>query len=174
MKIILAIAAMVAMHLTAYSQAPKAKGKAAGPVVEIKGLRLGMPEAEAAAIYRAMPDVTVAGASPKFAEDPNPLGLKYENGALSQLVFFFAPADFDQVRSALKTKYPSLKCETSSVNNRAGAKFTQEECKLASGDTMLSLSKFVNDIQTSALTMMSIKKLTDSADARQKAATSDL
>lgn len=175
MRIVLAIALLTAALSPTLAQQPKTKPKPAPapePVIELKGFKLGMPEAEAAELYRVMPEVTIAGAAPKYQH--NPIGLKYEDGVLTQFIFFFRPANFEQVRDAITSKYPMLKCEASTVTNRMGGKFTQEECTMTSAGTVLSLRKFVSDIETSSLTMMSSQKLNEAAEARRKAAAKDL
>lgn len=139
--------------------------QAADDTINIKGVYIGMPAAEAKAIDLT----TIAGIRNKYAPVANPL--KGEH-SVTGVIFFFDSSDFPTMLAAVRTKYPAIKCEESAVGNAMGAKFTQVECELKSGDVLLTLNRYVSDIKTSVLALDSQSALDAraAADAAKKAA----
>jgi hypothetical protein len=118
------------------------------PALEIKGLKIGMTEKEA--YDKSIYGFTIGGVSPK-----NPIDLKYHDGKLDRLSFVFTPEGFNAVLEAVKSKYPSLKCNNSSVSNAMGASFQQMICMLESPEATLIIRRFTTSIDTSTLTLTS-------------------
>jgi len=142
--------------------------------IEIKGLRLGMTMAEVESKVGKLPlkNFTIAGVKGKY-EDSNPVIIKFYEGKLDVFVFFFDANHFDDVLEAVKTKYPSLECAKSNVSNAMGASFDQVKCNLHDQSGSLSLSRFVSDIKTSALSLMSDRAIKETKD-KQKEKRKDL
>ena len=92
----------------------------------------------------------IANVSGKF-----PVRLAFHEGKLDELMFFFSSKSFNDVRKAVIPKYPELRCTDSIVTSPAGAKYEQVNCKLEDQLGMLKLDKFVLDIETSALILIS-------------------
>jgi hypothetical protein len=123
-----------------------------GQHVEINGLRLGMTETEIEKKFGALPlnNFQIANVSGKF-----PVRLAFHEGKLDELMFFFSSKNFNDVRQAVISKYPELKCAESPVTSPTGAKYYQVNCKLEEQFGTLKLDRFVRDIDTSALILIS-------------------
>jgi hypothetical protein len=132
-------------------------GNANSQKIEIKGLRLGMTNAEVEAKVGPLPltNFTVAGASSKYT-DASP---EFYEGKLDSFSFYFNAEQFDDVLGAVKSKYPALRCVKSKVANAMGASFTQVNCQLRDTKGALHLTRFVNDISTSSLTLTSDRRI---------------
>jgi hypothetical protein len=128
-------------------------GYAYSQKIEIKGLRLGMTTEEAEAKVGPMPllNFTIAGVPGKYA-DSSP---DFHDGKLDSFAFYFDSAHFDDVFAAVKSKYPALRCVKSKVVNALGASFTQLDCHLRDKTGDLTLTRFINDINTSGLSLRS-------------------
>jgi hypothetical protein len=122
--------------------------------LEIKGIKIGMTEDEA---YRKENfDFTIGGVRAKNLNDL-PLKLTFHDGKLDRLTFLFTPDGFDMVLEAVKSKYPMLKCAESNVSNVMGASFQQMICMLEGSDSILSIRRFTDNIETSSLTLTSLR-----------------
>jgi len=123
-----------------------------GQGIEIKGLRLGMTKTEIEKKFGTLPlnNFTIADVSGKF-----PVRLEFYEGKLDELMFFFSPKSFDDVRKAVVSKNPELKCTDSTITSPKGESYKQVNCKLVDMLGTLRLDRFVRDIDTSALTLMS-------------------
>ena|SRR6185369_16861620 len=141
-----AILASLALLATIHSTAAYAQG------IEIKGLRLGMTKAEIEKKFGPLPinAFTIADVSGKF-----PVRLEFYEGKLDELMFFFSSKDFNDVRKAVISKNPDLKCTDSTVTSPAGKSYNQVNCKLADQLGTLRVDRFVRDIDTSAVTLTS-------------------
>ena len=147
-------------------------GGIAQPIdIEIKGIRIGMTKAELHQLHSDLKGFTVAGVRSKYEHVP--LGLRYRDDLLDQVAFYFHSTGFRQVLEALKEKYPTLACETNNVSNAMGATFEQQKCSLEDANSVLHLSRFVNDTRTSGLTLMSKKSLQEQID-KSKAQKKDI
>ncbi len=91
-----------------------------------------------------------------------------EDGKLSSLNFFFDSDDFEHMMDAVREKYPKLRCQNSSVTNLYGARLTQTECSLDDQTGKLTLSRFVNDVNTSSLSLYSSKMLKEMGSRQVK------
>ncbi|KAF0216679.1 MAG: hypothetical protein FD174_3616 [Geobacteraceae bacterium] len=102
--------------------------------------------------FGALPlnNFTIANVSGKF-----PVRLAFHEGKLDELMFFFSSNSFNDVRQAVISKYPELKCTNSTVTSPTGAKYKQVNCKLEDQLGTLRLDRFVRDIDTSALILIS-------------------
>lgn len=120
--------------------------------IDIKGLRIGMPEEEIIAKHGStkLDDLTIAGAFP--IKDPR---LSLRNGRLDELVFYFDPADFSDVLSAVRSKYPKLKCRTSPHTTGIGLNINSMSCRLDVRDGTLLLTQFAGRIDTATLHILS-------------------
>lgn len=127
-------------------------GAARAQGIEIKGLRIGMTKEEVEQKIGSLParDFTIAGARSKY-----PFAPKFYDGKLDSFSFFFESGKFEEVVSAVKEKYPDLKCDDSVVTNAMGGSFAQVRCIKADELGALYLSRFVSDIKTSSLAMLS-------------------
>ena len=134
--------------------------------IEIKGLRIGMTKGEVEKKIGRLPvrDFTIAGARNKYPT----FSPEFHDGKLDLFGFFFDPDAFDEVVSAVKDKYPALICENTTVTNAMGAAFRQTQCLLRDELGTLRLSRYVNDIRTSALSLMSERKIKESLEKRNK------
>ena len=136
-------------------------------LIEIKGLRVGMTKAEVQEKFPTWKDFTIAGVRSKF--EHLPVTIKYREDQLDQLMFIFSSASFQPVLAAVKEKYPGIKCETSQVGNSIGATFEQIHCSMEDQDSVLQLSRYLSDVRTSMLTLVSKRWLDEQADkAKQK------
>jgi hypothetical protein len=127
--------------------------------IDIKGVRIGMSEEEVTAQIGKLDDFTIAGVKGKYSSAP--VSLEYHDSKLDSLMFFFDSEDFSAVLSAVKMKFPSIKCSTSTLSNAIGARFEQIDCEISDGRGLLSLSRYVDDIQTSVLSLMSRRRLNE-------------
>ena len=74
------------------------------------------------------------------------------------------------LRNALKSKYPFLTCKQSEVGNKVGGRFDQERCFIESGNAALVLQRYVVDLNTSTLSLVSSAKLQhDLQESKRKA-----
>lgn len=141
------------------------------PVIEIKGIKFGMSKVEVEAItgtYSAPKEFTIGGVSSKYKHSGPSTG--YINDKLSRFMLIFEPSQFSQVRDAVESKYPALKCQPSEVKNRMGASFSQVECTLTSPDGNLSLNKYGSDITSGYLSMVTQEEVERFKRERQKKA----
>jgi hypothetical protein len=142
----LAIITLLTLFATIYSTTAFAQG------IEIKGLRLGMTKTEIEKKFGTLPlnNFMIAGVSGKF-----PVRLEFYEGKLDELMFFFSPKSFDDVRKAVISKNPELKCTDSTITSPRGESYKQVNCKLVDQLGTLRLGRYVRDIETSALTLTS-------------------
>jgi hypothetical protein len=140
--------------------------------IEIKGLRLGMTKQEVQKKIGRLPvlNFTIAGVE----GIDGPFSPEFYQGKLDSFVFLFDPRDFDEVLSAVKGKYPALTCENSTVTNAMNARFTQTQCNLRDKQGALQLSRYVLNISTSALSLVSDRHIKDSLDKQDKKRKKDL
>jgi hypothetical protein len=128
--------------------------------IEIKGLQIGMTKAEVQEKFPTWKDFTIAGVRRKYENSPP---IRFRDEKLESLDFYFNVGSFETVLGAVKEKYPEIKCETSEVGNAMGAKFEQVYCSISDSESVLELSRYVSDIDTSALNLISKKFLDDLA-----------
>lgn len=161
--------------------------------LDIKGFWLGMPQAEAVAkgslecmrlpgttktscskSWRVRNDAvdTIAGVPTTWFN----LGI-LPNETVGSIYVTFAADQFAKVRAALESKYPTLRCENSVVQNRAGASFDQVSCEMKQGGNYLQLEKRSSKVDSSALSVISaeqFKELEQSEAARKEKAKKDI
>jgi len=144
---------------TMYSIAAFAQG------IEIKGLRLGMTKTDIEKKFGTLPvnNFTIADVPGKF-----PVRLEFYEGKLDELMFFFSSTNFNEVRKAVISKNPELKCTDSTVTSPAGKSYTQVNCKLADQLGTLRVERFVRDIDTSAVTLTSHRLFQELEKQRQE------
>ncbi len=120
--------------------------------LEIKGLRIGMPEAEIIAKHGSikLDDMTIAGAIPLKAPR-----VRLRDGKLDELVYYFDPEDFADVVAAVKGKFPKTKCRSSSYTTGVGNQLTGMSCRIDVRDGTLLLTQYAGRIDTSTLHMLS-------------------
>jgi hypothetical protein len=123
-----------------------------GQNIEINGLRLGMTKTEIEKKFGVLPlnNFKIANVSGVF-----PVRLAFHEGKLDELMFFFSSNSFNDVRQAVIPKYPELRCTDSIVTSPKGAKYKQVNCKMEDQLGTLKLDRFVMDIDTSALILIS-------------------
>jgi hypothetical protein len=124
------------------------------PVIEIKGLKIGMTEKKVSNV--GIYGFTIGGVKSKFPD--NPINLEYYEGKLDRLSFFFTPEGFDAVLEAVKSKYPLLECNDSIVSNAMGASFQQMICILEGSEATLIIRKFTSSIENSSLSLTSRRR----------------
>jgi hypothetical protein len=84
-----------------------------------------------------------------------PASIEYdENNKLESFRFTFSSRNFSTMLTAIKDKFPKLKCKNSTVSNAYGAKFNDINCNFSNSKTVLKLTKYI-DLDTSVLTMKS-------------------
>lgn len=131
--------------------------------VEIKSIRIGMTKAEFNKHYpKGVRALTIAGIQSK---DVAPT-VKFVDGVLDTFLFVFPSEHYETVRDAIKAKYPELPCRRSTIKTRVGAEFAQEEC----GHETFVVSRYVDDIDTSVVAMVSKRALNQETKDRQKKA----
>lgn len=96
-------------------------------------------------------DFTIADVPSKYKR----VDFFFREERLDSFNFYFAEDDFEHVLDALRTKYPKLQCQQSPVTNLFGARLAQVECGLKDKRGGLSLTRFVNDVNTSGLSLYS-------------------
>lgn len=136
---------------------------------DIKGIRIGMTRADVDELFtwKAFENFTVAEVGSKYREGPI---LKYDmDGKLEHFMFVFNSDNFDAVKSAFAQKYPKMKCNSSKVGNAMGAKFAQVNCEYKD----LSLTRFLNDIDTSVVSLSNNAALEKKRDSATKKAAGD-
>lgn len=129
--------------------------------IEIKGLYVGMPKEAVAEKYPNWKGFTIAGVYSKFPM--NPLNVDYHEEKLDSLLFFFDSKDFVEVFAVISKKYPELKCITSPVSNKLGAKFEQMDCSLQDAQSKLMLTRFI-DFNTSSVSLNSKRKADENSE----------
>lgn len=145
MKALPVLAALVLSH-----------SAAAADTIDIKGIRLGMSQLDIQELHGTLPlrDFTIGGVRSKYSVSPD-----FLDGKMQVLRIFFDASGFDQVRSAVRTKYPDLACADSDVTNAMGTRFTQTECHLKGNDGILTLRRFSSTISTGSLSLISNEEL---------------
>jgi len=136
--------------------------------IEIKGVRLGMTKAEFKSLR--LDDFSVGGVRGK---NGNGVKTQFRAGQLDLFMFFTESSDFGDLLTAVKTKYPALKCNNSSIQNKLGASFEQTECKLNYANGELVLIKYISSLDTSVLSLIS-KELTAELDNNSKSNAGDI
>jgi len=142
-----------------------------GQSLDIKGVRIGMTEAEVNERIGNAREFTIGGVTSKNPD--RPVGLKYHEGKLDYLAFYFDAKDFSRVQEAVKDKYPSIDCSSSTVTNAMGAKFEQVTCLIADSESSLGLRRFSLDIRTSSIILTS-KRLFDEMSKRRAETKKDI
>ena len=130
----LAIITLLTVSATIYSTTAFAQG------IEIKGLRLGMTKTEIEKKFGTLPlnNFTIADVAGKF-----PVRLEFYEGKLDEIMFFFSPKGFDDVRKAVVAKNPELKCTDSTITSPKGESYKQVNCKLVDQLGTLRLGRYV-------------------------------
>lgn len=133
--------------------------------VEIKGLKIGMPEMEILQKFSNFDEFTIAGVrgyhigyvlAPGlrsicmdrcFSErGARPLSIRFDDqGGLEYWQFSFASPQFGQIKAAVKEKYPSAVCYESVLVNGYGAQFQQETCTVEDDISLLSIRRYSSD-----------------------------
>ncbi len=150
-------------------------GVAQAQEISVKGLTLGMSAEEFTAKFgKKVYDDGSAGVtdyntnfSIAGVERANP-NLRFDkNKRLGEIMFFFKPHEFHQVKAAFASKY-QLKCQTSTVQNALRQSFDQEECSFVNqaGDSIFIQKRFQRDDGYAVMLSRAIK------DQRQAEASS--
>lgn len=133
----------------------------AAPPLEFKGLRPGLSRSEHelgvffhcrqdfCALQKTAPQQTIAGAPVRGVY------LELDGDLIGSVHVVFDSVDFGRVKEAFLAKYPALRCETSSVQNRMGASFDQEICRVRDSSSRLLLHKRAGKIDESDLMIIS-------------------
>jgi hypothetical protein len=123
-----------------------------GQKFDINGLQLGMTKTEIEKKFGSLPllDFKIANVSGKF-----PVKLEFYEDKLDELMFFFPSKSFEDVRKSVIARHPELKCTDSTITSPAGAKYVQTNCKLKDQLGTMRLDRFVMDINTSVLVLIS-------------------
>ena len=153
----LAVAAFLGLVVT---------GAALSQTLDIKGLRIGISKDDVEQKTPMLADFTIAGVRSKY--EHSPVSLEYREDKLDQMFFFFDPSGFDEVLGAVREKYPRMTCENSEVGNAMGAKFKQVQCSVQDSNSVLQVTRFVGDIRTSALTLMSKRALREQSETAKQ------
>ncbi len=124
-KILLVLMVVIAVYSPDFSFAKD---------IEIKGISIGMLEEkfkeDYGLSYSDNLQMKIAGIWCKY-----PVITKWHKGKLDAIMFSFESKDFENMLSAIKSKYPKIKCENSKVGNAMGASFTQTTCGLTAYST---------------------------------------
>ena len=104
--------------------------------IDIKGLKLGMSQAEVQAVMPDPLQFTIGGVRPRHEPTTT-----YVAGKLDLFQFDFPASNYEMVREAFRAKYPALACEQESVVTGLGAVLPNERCEL--GD--LSIERYSGD-----------------------------
>jgi len=129
---------------------------------EVKGITMGMDRTEVEKLYpQGVEGITVGGISSAYAS------IAYDgNDKVESFSFFFDSGDFFKVMDAVKTKYPKIKCVTSTVQNGYGASFEQVKCDQGT----LHLTRFSGKITEGSLMMFSPSLIAGQAKLNSKKA----
>jgi hypothetical protein len=95
------------------------------PDVDLNGLKIGMARAEYLAIVNDPLGFQLAGAAPTSSDA---VRAEFLEGKLQEFSFDFYSYKFEDVRDAIKAKYPSMECET--VKATADVPFDHERCSV--------------------------------------------
>jgi len=142
------------------SSQSKKIGETPPSLIEIKGITIGMPIQDYKIIIANNGDgfFSIGGATGK---SPSPPLYKIRDGKLDSFYFIFEPNDFPRVMEAVHNKYPGLNCTNKEIQNRMGATFNQVECALNGTNSLLNLSKYADDVETSMLMITSYEYLNE-------------
>lgn len=150
---VLAILA-AAVSCGAYAAKKEVKPSFDVPIIEIKGIRLGMTSDDVYAILGNTRISTFTIGEVGSDGGINPIQ-NYIDDKLSSFFFSFRSPDFEGVIRAVRSKYPMIRCVTSEVKNRMGAAFSQVECELSSKDGSMSVRKYGSTMNTGHLFLIS-------------------
>lgn len=135
MKKLLAIAAL-ALACTAQAQ-------------EVKGIQLGQSEEEVKSRFHPneLRFMTIAGVDSMY-RGVSPV--KFKDGKVKAIIFFFRPGMYEVMRDAFISKYPEMRCKKETVRNRMNAEFENETCIHKN----LRIERYSTDLDTSILTLV--------------------
>jgi hypothetical protein len=88
----------------------------------------------------------------------------------NHILFSFDSEYFDDIKTAISSKYRSLKCTKSLVENRFSAKFINETCSASTKYEVLSVEKYSSSISKGVLSITSSEALSDFAKQRHEKA----
>ncbi len=91
----------------------------------VKGIHLGMNEAELKTILPDRRKLTIAGSKDAQGKP----GFRFEEGKLAEFRFNIPEGAYAAVRDAIKGKYPQMRCRLMLVNIPGRAPMPHEECQ---------------------------------------------
>ena len=132
--------------------------------ISIKGVRVGMSRGEFVAKFGG---TQVNAFTVGRAGNIYPIKPEFKDDVLVDFTMFFKSSSFDDVLGAVKEKYPKMICAESKTANTMGTVFKQVDCAIDGKNppSSLMLRRFVGDIRTSALMLISKEEL-DSINKR--------
>ena len=113
-------------------------GLAQAQVIEIKDIRMGMTQAEVAALYpQGLSQFTIGGYHAFTGKGPL---LSFDaNGKLGSFQFPYRQDLHSTFKALVKEKYPTMVCRDSVVQNNMGAQYAQESCFVHGDDAVLNI-----------------------------------
>jgi len=90
------------------------------------------------------------------------------------IIITFDSKGYPAVMSALRSRYGKFNCTNKTVSNRMGAKFADQTCRKQSGNEMILVEKYTNDLTEGSVTMTTVRALVDISDKLNKKADGDL
>ena len=134
--------------------------------IEIKGIRVGMTKQQLNQTIPSWSGFTIAGVPPMFHELRSPA--VFHAGRLDRFVYMFLPEHFNTMHEALLEKYPALQCKSLVKTDTVGESAESTECGLADKDSVLLLSKYSVDRNTSLIGLYSRRYLEEEKQRKLK------
>jgi hypothetical protein len=127
----------------------------------VKGLDLNMTKQEVNEKRLDEKKLTIGGVEAKYVAD-----IDYLEGKVSHVLMFFPADSYEQVKTALSSKY-KLRCTHSVIQNRMGAKYQQEDCEVLIPGQILTLNRYIN-LESSALNYATTKFINKTREEQRK------
>lgn len=128
--------------------------------IDIKGLKIGMSFEDASKLFKITKfdnvyfaklkngkEATFASSEVKY------IALRFTDNKITSIAVNLDSSDYSLFIAPLKDKYKSMKCESSIVQNKMGAKFNQEECFMTENDVRMHIEKYSDKITESYISV---------------------
>jgi len=92
----------------------------------------------------------------------------HSSGRVELIDITFAATSYEAVKQAVETKYSSMSCSKEVVRNGLGVTFPSEICNLSGKTEVIMMALRSSEIQTSSLTLLSLKAYQELIGAAKK------
>ena len=183
---------MAGIHMACLLTLFLASGGASAQTIEIKGLRYGVGVEELRLTYPGIDELYRSGddanKATQFLRGTFTVGgvqfgevaLEFRDGTdgsstprwtLEGFKFDFVAAGFDDIRAALRMKYPTYPkelCTRSQIQTPAGVAYTQVQCTYTDAKSILVITKYGSDIETGLARLLTPRKFLELERNRAK------